>query len=325
MPHRQFPSLAMLAIALAAGPQAARAATDGDAPRRVAAADLGQDGRITLTPAFTPDGDTIYVAQSECSPIWECPQRLKRSHRTTQGWSAPERVALPVESRVDWPSVSPDGRTLWFSWAKARVRDDGSLVYEDFDLYTLDLTDPQAVPRAVDGADINRVRGGAVRTLRFVHNETAPSLTRDGDLYFWTERLDGIGERDVYIARRDPRGCFRTAEPVPPPVNSRGRDDGAWVDPEGTTMLVTYNGRGGSGGADLFLSRKVEGRWTDPVNLGPAVNSPFEDFAARLTPDRKHLVFTSTRPFGDQAAGLLQVWTIAVADIPVLRDSEREP
>lgn len=325
MSSRRIASLATLAFAFLVGSLLARASTDPEGPRRFAPTDLGQDGRVTLTPAFTPDGNTLYFAQGECSPIWECPQRLKRSVRTATGWSAPERVALPGDGRVDYPSVSPDGRTLWFSWAQGRVREDGRVVHEDFDLHTLDLTDPRAVPRAVDGADINRARAGAVRTLRFVHNETAPSLTRDGDLYFWTERLDGIGERDVYVARRDPRGGFRTAVPLPPPVNSRGRDDGAWVDPEGTTMLVTYNGRGGSGGADLFVSRNVDGHWREPTNLGPLVNSPHDDFAARLTPDRRHLVFTSTRPFGDQPAGLLQVWTIPVASIPVLREPQPGP
>ncbi|MEM9401723.1 MAG: hypothetical protein AAGA44_04435 [Pseudomonadota bacterium] len=33
------------------------------------------------------------------------------------------------------------------------------------------------------GPDLNRVRAGAVRTLRFVNSETAPNLTTAGDLY----------------------------------------------------------------------------------------------------------------------------------------------
>lgn len=287
-------------------------------PERFHPEALGQDGRVTLTPAFSPDGQTIYFAQSECSPIWECPQRLKRSRLTPSGWSSPELVPLPAEGRVDWPSVTPDGRQLLFSWATTRARHAGRNVDVDFDLYSLDLADPAAVPQPFDMADINRIRGGAIRTTRFVHNETAPSLTEDGDLYFWTERLDGIGERDVYVAQSDGLGGFLTARPLPPPINSTGRDDGAWVSPDGRLMLVTYEDRGGSGGSDLFVSHKIDGVWSTPRNLGPLVNSPHFEGAGRLTADGADLVFTSDRPVGDCVPGLLQVWSIDAHTVPAL-------
>jgi hypothetical protein len=30
---------------------------------------LGAAGQITLTPGFSPDGNTLYFAQTECTPI----------------------------------------------------------------------------------------------------------------------------------------------------------------------------------------------------------------------------------------------------------------
>lgn len=310
--------LALAAIWPAVATSPADASSRPAPPQRFAPAALGQDGRITLTPAFSPDGTTIYFAQSECTPIWECPQRLKRSRRTPSGWSTPELVPLPGEGRVDWPSVTPDGRRLLFSWATRRDRHAGRDVLDDFDLYALDLEDPAAIPQPLDMADINRVRGGAIRTTRYVHNETAPSLTTDGDLYFWTERLDGIGERDVYVAPSDGRGGFQTARPLPAPINSRRRDDGAWVSADGNTMIVNYGDRGGSGGADLFVAHRAGAVWSTPVNLGPLVNSSHNDFAGRLTPDGRTLVFTSDRPVGDGEPGLLQVWHIATDALPHL-------
>lgn len=280
--------------------------------------ELGQSGRITLSPTFTPDGDTIYFAQADCLQIWNCPQLLMRSARTANGWSKPELVDLPQQARVDWPSVSPDGQTLYFSWAPERARHEGENVYEDFDLFRLDLADPQAVPEAIDQPDINRIRGGAIRKTRFVNNETAPVLTNDGDLYFWSERLDGAGLRDIYVARGDGSGGFQRPELLPAPINDDGENDGSWVSPDGRLMLLTTSKRGSTGPANLSVSVLEDGEWSAPRKLGSAINSCYSDFAGRITPDGKMVVFTSNRPVGDGAPGLYQVWQVPVAAIPEL-------
>lgn len=277
-------------------------------PIRFQADALQQDGRITLTPSFTPDGKTIYFSQSECSPIWECPQRLKTSSLGPEGWSSPSFVQLPTEGRVDWPNVSPDGKTLVFSWSAKRSDYKNLNIRENFDLYTLDLEDPAAKPMPIHGADINRPRAGSLATLRYVHNEGYPSLTANGDLYFMTERLDGLGERDIYIAPAGKNGEFQTAHPLPSPINSPQRDDGVWVNPQGSLMLLSYQDRGGQGATDIFIAYRVNNVWQQPINLGPLVNSPFADFGARLTPDGKRIIFTSDRPVAGQNASLLQAW-----------------
>lgn len=275
---------------------------------RFAPTALEQDGKITLTPSFTPNGDTIYFAQSECSPIWKCPQRLKMSERTADGWTTPELIPLPTADRVDWPAVSPDGETLIFSWAAPRSDYKNLEIRENFDLYTLDLTDANASPIPLFGADINRPRAGTFKTLRYVHNESYPSLTRNGDLFFMTERFDGIGERDIYMAPANANGALQTAFPLSGPINTPQRDDGVWVNAQGNLMLLTYGNRGGEGSTDIFVSRLVDGAWQIPVNLGNTVNSPFADFGAKLNHDETQILFTSDRPVEGQTEGILQVW-----------------
>ncbi|MDZ7628597.1 MAG: hypothetical protein U5J99_09390 [Parvularculaceae bacterium] len=195
---------------------AALAAADVAAPKPVLFLPevLEPEGRFTLTPGFTPDGETMFFAQTECLPIWECPQRLKRIDRAPAGWTKPHLVPLPQAGRVDYPSVTPDGRYLLFSWAAVRPDYPEIGIDVNFDLWRLDLTDPAAVPELLEGPDLNRIRAGRVKTLRFVNNETAPILTETGDLYFWTERLDGVGERDVYLARGDAKGGFQKPDPA---------------------------------------------------------------------------------------------------------------
>lgn len=298
---------AILFALLVGAPSSACAAEDE--PRRFAPEQLEQDGKVTLSPGFSPDGQTIYFAQSDCTPIWECPQRLKRARRTATGWTTPEDVPLPREGRVDWPTVTPDGKTLLFSWSAKRDEFADLDIYENFDLYALDLTDPDAVPVPLASGDINRPRAGSLKKLRFMHNETLPSLTRAGTLYFMTERPDGIGERDIYVARPGQNGLFETAVPLPAPINTSDRDDGVWVDADERVMLLSYPNRGGEGGAEIFISFKTADGWSEPQNAGARINSSYAEFGARLTPDKTEIVFTSDRPYEGQGAGILQVWS----------------
>ncbi|WP_234178745.1 hypothetical protein [Sphingopyxis sp. NFH-91] len=212
---------------------------------------------------------------------------------------------------MDYPSMTPDGRTLLFSWAAKRPELPNVKVNDNFDLYRLDLGNPAAAPELLRGPDLNRIREGAVRTLRFVHNETAPILTAPGDLYFWSERLDGMGDRDVYIARADGKGGIQRPELLPAPINSAGSDDGAWVSPDGKTMLMTYSDRGGCGGSDLFIANWTGKTWTDPVNLGCTINSPCDEDAATLIPGTHTLVFASAVRRLDRVCCCLMVGTTA--------------
>jgi Tol biopolymer transport system component len=307
----------VLAVVAATSLGAAGGAEDaGDQPRLFLPEVLGVAGRITLTPGFSPDGATMYFAQTECTPIWECPQRLKRIVRRAEGWSAPEAVPLPQDARVDYPSVSPDGRYLLFSWSATRPEYAGRDIDDNFDLWRLDLTDPAARPEWLASPDLNRIREGAVKTLRFVNNETAPILTQDGDLFFWSERMDGLGDRDVYRAKADGKGGFQRPEPLPAPINSASGDDGAWVSPDGRMMLITYSDRGGCGGSDLFVAYRKGDGWTVPANLGCTINSAADEYAGTLIPGTRTLVFASTRPFKGSGEYGVALWS---AKFPSLR------
>ncbi|MEP4053066.1 MAG: hypothetical protein ABJN22_12560 [Litorimonas sp.] len=281
-----------------------------DQPNKLAVGAINLDDQITLTPAFSPDGRFAYFPQSACTQIGPCPQLLRVSEKVDGQWQPSKPISKLNRGRVDWPSVTPDGNYLLFSWSAPRDRYADLEVYEDFDLYRLDLNNPDAVPEALDAvygdaADLNRPRHGSFGKLRYVHNSTAPVMTANGDLYFWSERFDAMGERDIFLSERQTNGTQAAAVPLPTPINSTGRDNHAWVSPEGGLMLITYSARGGEGGADIFVSRKEGNVWSDPENLGPHLNGPAADFAAKLTPNKSEVVFTSTRD-----GRTLQVYTL---------------
>jgi hypothetical protein len=50
------------------------------------------------------------------------------------------------------------------------------------------------------------------------------------------------------------------------------------------------------GDFDLYVSHKqADGKWGEPVNLGPEINSPARELSPKLTPDGKYLIWMSCR------------------------------
>ncbi len=50
---------------------------------------------------------------------------------------------------------------------------------------------------------------------------------------------------------------------------------------------------GGYGGKDIYVARFADGLWQVPENLGPAINTPYDETAPFISPDNKTLYFTS--------------------------------
>ena len=91
------------------------------------------------------------------------------------------------------------------------------------------------------------------------------------------------------------------------------KKDGKWTDPEkfgpfintkyqeasasitlGNYLYFSSNRPGGYGGRDIYrVIRFASGHWSLPVNLGPSVNSPYNEDAPFIHPDGKTLYFSS--------------------------------
>jgi len=66
------------------------------------------------------------------------------------------------------------------------------------------------------------------------------------------------------------------------------------------------NGQVGLGNYDLWVTHRdgPDKCWNSPLNLGPVVNSPAQDFAPNLSPDSHWLYFHSARPTWKRADGV---------------------
>jgi hypothetical protein len=77
-------------------------------------------------------------------------------------------------------------------------------------------------------------------------------------------------------------------------INTRFNETHASMSPDGNILYFTSDRKGGYGGSDIYKSaRDVEGDWDEPVNLGPLINTPFNEETPFISPDSKKLFFSS--------------------------------
>jgi outer membrane protein OmpA-like peptidoglycan-associated protein len=89
-----------------------------------------------------------------------------------------------------------------------------------------------------------------------------------------------IDERDIYICIRDKNNKWSKAINLGRQVNSGGDEFSPFLAADERTLFFGTNGRPGYGRVDIFMTKRLDDtwkKWTTPVNLGPAINTPLFD------------------------------------------------
>jgi outer membrane protein OmpA-like peptidoglycan-associated protein len=77
-------------------------------------------------------------------------------------------------------------------------------------------------------------------------------------------------------------------------INSRHWEPSAFFSADGNTLYFTSDRPGGSGGRDLYVSKRAPGGdWQKAVNMGPTINTPYDEDAPFMHPDGQTLTFSS--------------------------------
>jgi tetratricopeptide (TPR) repeat protein len=104
--------------------------------------------------------------------------------------------------------------------------------------------------------------------------------------------LEDPENSEIYLSTLK-KGRWSKAELLPKPVNSKYNETHASFSADGKTIWFTSNRKGGQGDLDIYrCERKGEG-WGDALNMGPAVNTPYNEETPFVTADGKGLYFSS--------------------------------
>ena len=97
-----------------------------------------------------------------------------------------------------------------------------------------------------------------------------------------------------------------------PAINSKASINNACVSPDGSTLYFSSNKEGGYGGYDIYeCERLSDGSWGKPVNLGPSVNTPYDDVSPFIANDGVTLYFSSQ---GHNSMGGFDVFFSTLSD-----------
>jgi Tol biopolymer transport system component len=254
----------------------------GDEPQMFAPGEIST-GAMELNSAFTRDGKTIYFTKrTPKGQLWV----MLSSRLDSRGhWRTPEVLPFSGQYSDFDPFLSPDGSELY--WSSARPVD--GQPRRDFDIWRVRRNGDTWGPPEHLGPSVNTTS-----------QEYYPSISADGTLFFSSNRAGGLGNLDVYQARKQGND-FATPENLGPSVNSERYDGDPYISADGNVLIFVGNDRPeGLGGSDLYISRRSGGGWTPARNLGPRINSPVTDFCPIGSPDGQRLFFTSDRGFADQ-------------------------
>lgn len=106
-------------------------------------------------------------------------------------------------------------------------------------------------------------------------------------------------QEDFYQSTRNSDGSWSQREPLPGSINTDGNEGAQSLSADGNWMFFTACGRDdGRGSCDIYFAQKTDAGWSEPVNLGMPVNSPYWESQPSFSSDGQTLYFVSNRPGG---------------------------
>ncbi len=210
---------------------------------------------VRLPPAInTPahEGSATFNEKRNMMFFTRCPHEKKKSFgcdiwvTKKVGSNYSEPVMLPLKPEQDkqdtttitigHPTLSPDDNTLVFS-SNMKGGQGGK------DLWKVGINkEGMPVGKPVNlGKEINTPK-----------DEMFPFWRNNGDLYFASNRIGGMGGMDIYRATKTGEGTWGHAENMKSPVNSAGDDFSIIFDGDEDRGFFTSNRPGGKGEDDIW-------------------------------------------------------------------------
>ncbi|MDK2978159.1 MAG: hypothetical protein PWP52_873 [Bacteroidales bacterium] len=127
--------------------------------------------------------------------------------------------------------------------------------------------------------------------LESKNNESVLLFSNDGnEIYLYNGKKNG-GEILISELKNDK---WKSPKTLKGKVSSKYKETTIALSPDETEMIFVSNQEGTIGGMDLFYSKLDEkGKWAEPINLGAAINTPYDEEGVYWHPKEDKVYFSS--------------------------------
>jgi Tol biopolymer transport system component len=156
----------------------------------------------------------------------------------------------------------------------------------------------KSVPR-INQEMINRLHSGwgepkHVANVNSDFKEGTPVVTRDGTMYFFSDRESPGKINNIYAARLSGDG-YQAPVKLGAEINSGMSDTSPFISPDGRTLLFYSQREGGAGKGDLYVSFWKDGAWSKAMKIGTMVNTEAFEYNPVTSRDGKTIYFGRDR------------------------------
>lgn len=193
----------------------------------------------------------------------------------------PVNMGPAINSRYDeyFPSITPNDSVLVFTRKTSGIDEDFYKAHRD----------------SCGGWFLARDMGSPPNSIQ---QEGAQFLSADGHYLFFmrcgnrSENGWEAGGCDLYFSYTEEDGW---SQPVAfgATINTTGYEGMPTLSSDNRELFFVSGKEGGYGGMDIWVTRFEDGLWQIPENLGPEINTPFDETAPFIAPDNSTLYFTS--------------------------------
>jgi len=244
---------------------------------------------ISLKPIMAPDGNMLFFSRrsprnvgGEADPedIWYI-----NKIANTNAWTSPKNIGRPLNNRGSnfVSAVNMDENDKYVLLL-------GNTYHEDNR-----MTSGVSTSRQMEGGwskpmplNIENFYNYAMTASYYLSND-------ERYLLMAVERDDSYGEQDLYISFK--QGSNSWSEPVNlgAQINTPDIESSPYIASDDSTLYFSSRGYSGFGGEDVYVSYRLDDswqKWSEPKNLGPAINSSRDDTFFNIGSNEEYAYFT---------------------------------